>query len=65
MSKKKNKTNVKQKCTNFVKNRALNFMKKITSDVGNEIFTELQTLRSNMNLSIDDLLDDNKDVTKL
>lgn len=62
MSKKKNKTTIKQKGANFVKNRALNFMKKLTSDVGNEIFTELQTLREKMNISIDMLLDDNKDV---
>ena len=62
MTLKKNKLSIKKKCSNFVNNRALSFMKKITNDVGNEIFTELQTLRQNLNISIDLLLDDNKDV---
>lgn len=55
---------LKQKINNGIKDKALGFMKKLTLDVGNEIFTELQTLREKMNISIDQLLDDNKDVDK-
>lgn len=56
------KGKIKMKITNGIKNKALSFMKDLTSKVGYEIYTELRTLRDKMNLSIDELLDDNKDV---
>lgn len=56
------KGKIKNKITNGIKNKALLFMKDLTSKVGNEIYTELRILRDKMNLSIDVLLDDNKDV---
>lgn len=62
MKQKKTKTTFKQKVSNGVKSKALNFMKGLTRQVGDEIYTELRTLRDKLNLSIDELLDDNKDV---
>ena len=62
MKQKKTKTPLKQRVSNGVKSKALNFMKGLTHQVGAEIYTEMRTLRDKMNLSIDELLDDNKDV---
>lgn len=62
MPKNKNKVSIKQKFQNGIKNKALNFMRDLTQKVGAEIYTELRTLRDNLNMSIDELLDDNKDV---
>jgi len=38
--------------------KALSFMKSLTTKVGAEIYTELKTLLVDMNISIDDLLKD-------
>lgn len=58
----KNKVSIKTSLSNGVKRKALNYMKGLVDKVGNEIYTELRTLRDKMNISIDELLDDNKDV---
>lgn len=58
----KNKVSIKTRLSNGVKRKALNYMKGLVDKVGNEIYTELRTLRDKMNISIDELLDDNKDV---
>ena len=50
------------KTPKLLKNRSFAFMQNLVDKVGNELFTQLITIREKMNLSIDQIIDDNNDV---